>query len=136
MVICYDCINPLYISDCESKYLDEKPSNLNTDKCHQYDPINSVDGTCCYIKYGKIVSYTYTYYYYYKKNLNHTNRKLDANLDYYYSCIGLTKEGYDNIETVIDELLSEKAYDTINIYCFSQFLKIFSKLFLILLLSL
>ena len=135
MIICYKCYNQSYVSYCEDSYFEESTENLSPDKYHLYDPIESSNDTCCYIKYGKIVSYTYYYYVYYKtknKNHNHT-RNLEANFEYYYSCIGLTREGYNNIKTLIKELKNDGSGDTIDIDCFSKYLKIFTNLLLILL---
>ena len=63
----------------------------------------------------------------------HHTRNLEANFEYYYSCIGLTREGYNNIKTLIKELKNDGSGDTIDIDCFSKYLKIFTNLLLILL---
>ena len=135
LIICYNCYNYSYVSHCNDSFFAENKENLSPEKCHLYDLIESSNVTCCYIKYGKIVSYTYYYYVYYKtKNQNHNHtRNLDANFEYSYSCIGLTREGYNNIKTLIEELKHDGKGDSIDIDCFSNYLKIFTNLLLILL---
>ena len=112
-------LNETYISYCEDKWEDEDKNKLNPSKCNAYNPIEIPNSTCCFVKYGRITSYTYTYYYYYKKK----NRNLQANYEYYYTCIGISKEGFDNINDVIKQMNDEKKYDSLDIDCFSKYLK-------------
>ena len=114
-------LNETYMSYCEDKWLDEDQYSLNPSKCNAYNPIESPNSTCCYLKYGRITSYTYTYYYYYY--YKRKNRNLDANLEYSYACIGISKEGFNNIKDVIKQVKDEKNYASLDIDCFSKYLK-------------
>ena len=63
---------------------------------------------------------TYYYYYYsYKKKENETKTKSKIRLlqEPQRYCYGLTKEGFDNIEDVIDELQDESGIDNLEIDC-------------------
>ena len=95
---------------------------LSTEECRKHD---SEGGYCCYLHYkiedGNYHSDGYNtyyyYYYYYKKKENETKSNLRLLQEPQRYCYGLTKEGFDNIEDVIDELQDESGIDKLEIDC-------------------
>ena len=100
--------------------------------CNFYKPVdpdnNTPNNYCCYYKYD--ITYAEVITVYYKtKGQNKTNENNKRKLEYLYnsydSCIGISQEGYDKIEKVIEEIKFEKGYLDVNIDCLSKYLKLF-----------
>ncbi len=90
---------------------------ISVSECRKYDPDG---GYCCYLHYEnkkKAVDIYVPPTYDYKKKENKTStnfRKLGEPLNY---CYGLSKNGYDNINNVIDELKKESGVEELSINC-------------------
>ena len=119
-------LTPNYYQECSDELIlvDSEKGILSTEECRKHD---SEGGYCCYLHYkiedGSYYSDGYTtyyyYYYYYKKKENETKTKSRIRLlqEPQRYCYGLTKEGFDNIEDVIDELQDESGIDNLEIDC-------------------
>ena len=119
-------LTPNYYQECSDELIlvDSEKGILSTEECRKHD---SEGGYCCYLHYiiedGSYYSDSYiTYYYYYysyKKKENETKTKSRIRLlqEPQRYCYGLTKEGFDNIEDVIDELQDESGIDNLEIDC-------------------
>jgi hypothetical protein len=113
------CLTKNYYQECLSE--SENTIYPSTTECRLHDPEG---GYCCYLHYEFSQNgyyYTYTYYYYYKKKENGTNiRSLQEPTKY---CYGISKEGFDKIGDVIDELSDETGINNLKIDCGEQRLK-------------
>ena len=116
-------LTPNYYQECSDELIlvDSEKGILSTEECRKHD---SEGGYCCYLHYiiedGNYYSdgyNTYYYYYYYKKKENETKSNLRLLQEPQRYCYGLTKEGFDNIEDVIDELQDESGIDKLEIDC-------------------
>ena len=117
-------LTPNYYQECSDELIlvDSEKGILSTEECRKHD---SEGGYCCYLHYkiedGNYYSDGYNtyyyYYYYYKKKENETKSKLRLLQEPQRYCYGLTKEGFDNIEDVIDELQDESGIDKLEIDC-------------------
>ena len=116
-------LTPNYYQECSDELIlvDSEKGILSTEECRKHHPEG---GYCCYLHYkiedGNYCSdgcNTYYYYYSYKKKENETKSKLRLLQEPQRYCYGLTKEGFDNIEDVIDELQDESGIDNLEIDC-------------------
>ena len=116
-------LTPNYYQECSDELIlvDSEKGILSTEECRKHD---SEGGYCCYLHYkiedGNYCSdgcNTYYYYYSYKKKENETKSNLRLLQEPQRYCYGLTKEGFDNIEDVIDELQDESGIDKLEIDC-------------------
>ena len=151
VIICIICRNESYYSLCNESYYYEKKNEEKTSvsKCNSYTPVDpenrTTNNTCCYLHYKIAYAEVITYSYYYKEKginktviknndinkTNHKKRNLEYLYNHYYTCIGLSYEGYKNIKNVIKDLESEQTYyfvDELN--CLSKYLQFFINIIL------
>lgn len=101
------CLTNKYYQKCTSTIF-FNPTSVN--QCKEFSENGAY---CCYLHYEnpKIQEYIYMPTYYEKKN---KTRSLGEPKGY---CYGLSKEGYDNIKTVIGELKDETGIEELYIDC-------------------
>ena len=93
-------------------------------ECRTYDPEG---GYCCYLTYENpkksvdIYIYNPNTYSSYKKKENTTRLRSLQEPNYY--CYGLSNEGYNNIDDVIDEVSDEGGFSELKIDCGQLVLK-------------
>ena len=132
IMFCIKSKNESYYSDCEFEYVYEEKTNVPI--CSIYNPIE-IDNTsiCCYYKYAiPYAKVEYITIYYKKGEQNNqknkteeqNKRKLEYLYNYYESCIGISQEGYNNINKVIKEIEDEKKYSFVQIDCTSKYIKL------------
>lgn len=126
------CLTPKYYQECSHEIVIEDNLYLTANKCRNYD---SEDGFCCYLHYkitdGNYYSdgyYTYYYYYYYyrkKENETKEKPKIRSLQEPQRYCYGISQEGFNNIQKVIDELSEESGIDAdeLQLDCGKQNLK-------------
>ena len=91
---------------------------LSVAECRSYDP---EDGYCCYLTYdNKQQSVYIPVFLYYRKQDNKTKIRSLEPKNY---CYGISHEGYDNIEDVIDEITEESGVEELKIDCGKHGLK-------------
>ena len=120
-----------YYSSCASGA--PKSGLLTYSECQKY---SYNETRCCLLYYVTYYSKDLNTYKYKNKiaesNSENKGRKLAERKN---TCFGITKEGYDNIKDVIEEIEEENDIDDIHIDC-SEMNLIFSSIFIILLLIL
>ena len=129
IMFCIKSKNESYYSDCEFEYVYEEKKNVPI--CNIYNPIE-IDNTsiCCYYKYAIPYAEVITIYYKKGEQNNQKNkteqnkRKLEYLYNYYESCIGISQEGYNNINKVIKEIEDENKYYSVQIDCTSKYIKL------------
>ena len=111
------CLTKNYYKNClaGTSYIDI----LSVNECRAYDPEG---GYCCFLDYDNDkVNIPVPVFLFYKKKENETNiRSLQEPQSY---CYGISYEGYDNINDVIEELIEETGINQIRIDCGNQGLK-------------
>ena len=134
------CLTTNYYQECLPGT--ENIDIISVSECRKYD---TYEGFCCYLQYeNKKNSYNvyipnfndYNYNYNYKTKENKTfknRRKLVAPLKL---CYGLSKDGYEKINDVIEELIKETGVEKLSINCRQNILKISLLNFIFLLLNL
>ena len=111
-----------YYSSCEKGTPDEGYGLIPPAECRKYNPSN---GYCCVLSFKE-------------KNIC----KCDCddskkNDQYYYSCYGITKDGYKNINNLVEDLEDYMNLDALSLNCSAKTLNfIYKKLLLILLILL
>jgi len=129
LIISIQTITDSYYSTCASGA--PKSGLLTYSECQKY---SYNETRCCLLYYV-------TYYskdlntYKYKNKIAEPNSKRRKLADRKNTCFGITKEGYDNIKDVIEEIEEENDIDDIHIDC-SEMNLIFNSIFIILLLIL
>ena len=127
-------LNVLISSFClTSKYYEECTGNTtfapaSANQCRQYDANGAF---CCYLNYEilKTQNVVVLPTFFFKKD---KPRSLSEPKSY---CFGITKEGFDNIKKVIDELKEESGMEKINIDCGTKRLKYYLLNILIIILA-
>ena len=91
---------------------------ITSSDCQEYSQDNS---HCCLLYYVSNPDVEINYNFYFKKEdtskKEEQGRKLSERTNL---CFGLSKDGYYNIEDVIDELEDESGIEDIHIICFSR----------------
>jgi len=107
------CLTKSYYKKClaGTDYIDL----LSANECREYDPEG---GYCCFLNYDNDKIPVFLFF---KKKENRTNtRSLQEPQRY---CYGISFEGYDNINDVIEELKEETGINQIRVDCGKQGLK-------------
>ena len=108
-----------YYTDC--LYDSPKSGFITYSDCQEYAKENSY---CCLLYY---TSHSTNYYDFFARKIDeHINKSRNETygrklLGRWNFCFGLTSEGYDNIEDVIEELEEESGLDDIDIDCSSKY---------------
>ena len=122
LIIYSSCLTSKYYTNC----LDGAPIYDNKDhtvqECNKYNPEESY---CCLLSFKideDVTSFSF--------NLGNFFRVLEEKE---FSCIGITKDGYNKISDVIKEIEKESGVSKLKIDCNSKRLDIFGYLFYLLL---
>ena len=115
------CLTNSFYKKCLSGI--ENINAISVSECRKYDPEG---GYCCYVTYEnpKKEADIFIYFpplYYSTKKENQKKRSLQEPKQY---CYGLSKEGYDNIDDVIDEISDEGGFTKLDIDCRKRWLKL------------
>ena len=116
------CLNSQYYQACSSDV--ENISIFSPSECRSY---SSQGSYCCLLSYENKKEEYYFYVYVpvssvknnltNVNNLNNSNNQLRNLFEPKKLCYGLSKDGYDNIGKVIDELKEESGVESLNIDC-------------------
>jgi len=109
-LICYSCLTSSYIKKCLPGI--EDIDILSVTQCRSYDPDG---GYCCYLTYENEKQRVDVPIFLYDKKQDNKNNIRSLEPKNY--CYGVSSEGYDNIEDVIEELSEETGVEELKIDC-------------------